>query len=152
ETKKERLKKSKTQVLQEIDELRQDRVTVIAKVVPHVAMKLVRSDERGLLAARLVKTILVHGRCLAFEDVVALKEPFKLEKMPSYCPISKKEFDQAGDSLATACYPFLKEVIADPYAPLDVLLSKRPRSLHSKSAPPQLKSKPSSSKMPNPNS
>ncbi|GJU42608.1 putative RNA-directed DNA polymerase [Tanacetum coccineum] len=74
ETERERLKKSETQLLQEMDELRQDRVTVVANVVPHVAMELVRSDEIGLLVARLVKTILVHCRCLAFEEVAALKD------------------------------------------------------------------------------
>ncbi|GJU42610.1 hypothetical protein Tco_1195567 [Tanacetum coccineum] len=72
--------------------------------------------------------------------------------MPGYRPLSKNEFDQAGDNLATASYLFLKEVVADPYAPLEVLLSKRPKSLHSKSDPSQSKSKPSYSKMPNPNS
>ncbi|GJX44234.1 hypothetical protein Tco_0260910 [Tanacetum coccineum] len=69
-----------------------------------------------------------------------------------YRPFSKKEFDQAGDNVATASYPFLAEAIADPYAPLEVLLSKKPRSLHAKSAPSQSKSKPSSSKATNPDS
>ncbi|GJT60912.1 hypothetical protein Tco_1004445 [Tanacetum coccineum] len=58
-----------------------------------------------------------------------------------------------GNDLATASYPFLAKATADPYAPLEVLLSKKPKSLHAsssnvKSAPshPQSKSKPSSSK------
>ncbi|GJX27958.1 hypothetical protein Tco_0236037, partial [Tanacetum coccineum] len=129
-----------------------DRVVVVAKVVPHIAMKLVRSDKMGLRVARLVKTALVHGRCTAFEEVDALKEPFKLEKMPGHRPFLKKEFDQAGDNVATASYPFLAEAIANPYAPLEVLLSKNPRSIRSKSAPSQSKSKPSSSKVANPDS
>ncbi|GJS10566.1 hypothetical protein Tco_0367362 [Tanacetum coccineum] len=62
------------------------------------------------------------------------------------------EFDQAGDNVATTSYPFLAEAIVDPYAPLEVLLSKKPRSLHVKSAPSQSKSKPSSSKAANPDS
>ncbi|GJZ69770.1 hypothetical protein Tco_0633320 [Tanacetum coccineum] len=106
----------------EIDGLKQDRVAVVAKVVPHVGMELVRSDEMGLLVARLVKTAIIH------------------------------EFDQAGDNVATASYPFLAEATADPYAPLEVLLSNKPKSLRAKSAPShsQSKSKPSSSKTRNP--
>ncbi|GJT29467.1 hypothetical protein Tco_0909742 [Tanacetum coccineum] len=61
----ERLKKSETQLLQENDGLKHDRVEVVVKVVPHVATKLVHGDEMGLLVARLVKTDLVHGRGFA---------------------------------------------------------------------------------------
>ncbi|GKB52142.1 hypothetical protein Tco_0902895 [Tanacetum coccineum] len=52
-------------------------VTVVAKVVPHVATELVHSYEKGLLIARLVKTTHVHGRCTTFEEVADLKEPFR---------------------------------------------------------------------------
>nr|GEU74212.1 hypothetical protein [Tanacetum cinerariifolium] len=99
-------------------------------------------DKIGLLVARLVKTALVHGRCLAFEEVAARKDPFKLEKMFGYRPLLKREFDLACDNLATASYPFLAKAIADPYAPLEVLLSKKPKSLHAKPALSQSKSKP----------
>ncbi|GJT90685.1 hypothetical protein Tco_1079530 [Tanacetum coccineum] len=129
ESERERLKKSKTQQLQEIDGLRQDRAAVVAKVMPCVVMKLVRSDEIVLLVTRLAKAALFHGRCSALEEVAALKEPFELEKMPGYCPLFKKEFDQAGDNLAAASYSFLAEVTVDPYAPLEVLLLKKPKSL-----------------------
>ncbi|GJV40420.1 RNA-directed DNA polymerase, eukaryota, reverse transcriptase zinc-binding domain protein [Tanacetum coccineum] len=44
---RERLKKSETQVLHDIDGLKQDRAVVMAKVVPHVSMELARSDEMG---------------------------------------------------------------------------------------------------------
>ncbi|GJW05433.1 hypothetical protein Tco_1564289 [Tanacetum coccineum] len=118
--------------------------------VPHVAIELVCSDKMGLFVARLVKIALVHGRCSAFEEVATLKEPFEIEKMLGYRPFSKKEFDQASDNVATASYPFFTKATADPYAPLEVLLPKRPKSLRSKSAPSQSKSKPSSSKVPNP--
>nr|GFA49891.1 hypothetical protein [Tanacetum cinerariifolium] len=128
----------------------QDRVALVAKVVPYVATKLIRSDEMGLLVALLDKTALVHSRCTTFEEVVDLKEPFEHEKMPSFRPFSKKEFDQAGDNLATALCPFLAKATADPYAPLETLLSKKPKSLRAKPAPSQLKSKPSSSKTVNP--
>ncbi|GKE24138.1 hypothetical protein Tco_1435650, partial [Tanacetum coccineum] len=108
---------------------------------------IIRSDKMGLLVARLVKAAMFHSRCTTFEEVAALKEPFDLEKMPGYRPFSKKEFDQAGDDLATTSYPFIAEAIVDPYASLEVLISKNPKSLRAKLAPST--SKPSSSKAPN---
>ncbi|GJR35459.1 hypothetical protein Tco_1211143 [Tanacetum coccineum] len=88
-------------------------------------------------------------RCTTFEEVATLKMPFKLEKMPNYHPFSKKVFDQASDDLAAASYPFLAKATIDPYTPLEVLLSNKPKSLCVKSAlsHSQLKSKPSSSKI-----
>ncbi|GJY40035.1 hypothetical protein Tco_0427305 [Tanacetum coccineum] len=90
------------------------------------------------------KRSLVGTACLAssfslvrfsnHKEVAALKDPFELAKMPGYRPLSKKE-DQAGDNLATASYPFLMEAIVNPYAPLEVLLSKKPKSLRTKAAP-----------------
>ncbi|GJW46145.1 hypothetical protein Tco_0077791 [Tanacetum coccineum] len=128
------------------------RVAVVPKVVPHIAMKLVYSDEMGILVARLVKKAIIHGRYTAFKEVTDQKEPFELEKMSGYSPLSKKELNQASDNVATASYPFLGKATADPYAPLEVLLSKKPKSLRAKSAPShsQSKSKPSSSKTRNP--
>ncbi|GJW05352.1 hypothetical protein Tco_1564208 [Tanacetum coccineum] len=115
------LKSSKVQLLQEINSLRKDRGVAVSKVVPHVATELVRGDE------------------------IDLKDPFVLEKMPGYRP-SGKEFDQAGDDLATTSYPFIAEVTIDPYATVEQLLSKKPRSLRIK--PASSYSKPSSSKAP----
>ncbi|GJY07533.1 hypothetical protein Tco_0374587 [Tanacetum coccineum] len=71
----------------------------------------------------------------AFEEVVDLKEPFVMEKMPGYRPSSRKEFDQAGDDLATASYPFITEATADPHATIEQLLSKKSRSLRTKPTP-----------------
>ncbi|GKF56455.1 hypothetical protein Tco_0166795 [Tanacetum coccineum] len=73
-----------------------------------------------------------HGRCIAFEEVAALKEPFDLEKMTSYYSSSKKEFDQVGDDLAISSYPFIAEATADPYAFVEELLSNKPKSLRMK--------------------
>ncbi|GJT77181.1 hypothetical protein Tco_1043906, partial [Tanacetum coccineum] len=73
-------------------------------------------------------------------------------KMHGYRPLSKKDFDQDSDNLTAASYPFLTEATADPYAPLEVLLSKKPKSLRVKPAPSQSKSKPLSSKTVNPSS
>ncbi|GKC16728.1 hypothetical protein Tco_1013510 [Tanacetum coccineum] len=126
ETERERLKKSETQLLQENDGLKHERVDVVAKVVPHVATKLVRSDEMGLLVAWLVKTDLVHGRCTTFKEVADLKEPFKLENNAWLLNLLEER------------------ATTDPYAPFSVV--KKPKSFHAKPAPSQLKSKPSSLK------
>ncbi|GJV24047.1 hypothetical protein Tco_1376742 [Tanacetum coccineum] len=128
ESERERLKGSETQLLQEIDKLRQDRTVLVTKVIPPVATKLIRSDEVGLLAARLVKVAIFRGRCTTFEEVATLKEPFTLEKMLGYRSSYEKEFNQAGDELATASYPFISEAPADPYASLEELLSKKPKA------------------------
>ncbi|GJT87704.1 hypothetical protein Tco_1069421 [Tanacetum coccineum] len=100
----------------EIDNLRQDRATVVTKVVPDATMKLVHSDEMGVLVTRLVKASIIHGRCVAFKEVAELKEPFVLEKMLGYRPSSKEEYDRAGDDMTNASYPFLSELTADPHA------------------------------------
>nr|GEX27289.1 hypothetical protein [Tanacetum cinerariifolium] len=47
---------------EEIHRLRQDRAVVVSKVVPDAAMKLVHSDEMGVLVARIVRAVVVHGR------------------------------------------------------------------------------------------
>nr|GEU46739.1 reverse transcriptase domain-containing protein [Tanacetum cinerariifolium] len=95
---------------------------VVTKVVPGTAMKLVHSDEMGVLVVRLVKASIIHGRCVAFEEVAELKEPFVLEKMLGYRPSSKEEYDRAGDDMANASYPFLIELTADLYAFMEQLL------------------------------
>ncbi|GJY76690.1 hypothetical protein Tco_0481806 [Tanacetum coccineum] len=106
------------QLLWEMDALKQDRASVVAKVVPDAATKLIRSDEMGMLVAKLVKASIIYGRCAAFEEVAKLKEPFVMEKMARYRPSSKQEYDQAGDHLANASYPFLSRYVNDPYASL----------------------------------
>nr|GEW45023.1 hypothetical protein [Tanacetum cinerariifolium]GEZ29326.1 hypothetical protein [Tanacetum cinerariifolium] len=144
ELERNRLKNSKTQLLQDIDSLKQDRDTMVSKVVHDVAMKLIRSDEMGFLVSKLVKAAMFRGRCATFEEVASLKEPFILEKMPGYRSSFKEEFDRADDGLANASYPFLAKVTVDPYASVEKLLSKKPKSLHSK--PASSCSKPSPSK------
>ncbi|GKA03609.1 hypothetical protein Tco_0676390 [Tanacetum coccineum] len=95
----------------EMDVLKQDRASVIAKVVPDAAIKLIYIDEM---------------------EVAKLKEPFVMEKMAGYRPSSKQEYDQAGDDLANASYPFLFKYVNDPYASLEQLLLKKPESFRSK--------------------
>ncbi|GKE03297.1 hypothetical protein Tco_1395315, partial [Tanacetum coccineum] len=110
----------------EIDSLKQDRAVVVSKVIPDAAMKLIRSDDLGVLIAKLVRSSIIYGRCQAFKEVAAMEEPFVLEKMSGYRPSSKEEYDQAGDALANASYPFLDEYVANPYASLEQLLLKKP--------------------------
>nr|GEU29910.1 hypothetical protein [Tanacetum cinerariifolium] len=70
---------------------------------------------------------------------------FDLEKMLGYLSSSKKEFDQANDNLATATYYFIAEATTNPYASVEELPSKKPKSLRTKHAPSY--SKPSYSKV-----
>ncbi|GKF63863.1 hypothetical protein Tco_0187311, partial [Tanacetum coccineum] len=126
EFERERLKASEIQLLQDIDSLRQDRAVVVSKVVPNLAMKLVYSDEMGILVAKLVRAAIIYGRCMPFEEVAKLKEPFILKKMPDYHTSSKDEYDQAGEDMANASYPFLSEFTSNPYASMEQLLSKNP--------------------------
>ncbi|GJX06082.1 hypothetical protein Tco_0194014 [Tanacetum coccineum] len=78
--------------------LNKDRAGFVSKLISDAAMKLVRSDDL---------------------EVAAMKEPFVLEKMLSYRPSSKEEYDQAGDVLANASYHFLAEYVVNPYASLE---------------------------------
>ncbi|GJS50726.1 hypothetical protein Tco_0624088 [Tanacetum coccineum] len=126
ESERERLKSSEIKLLQEIDSLKQDRAVVVSKVVPIASMKLIRSDDLGVLVAKLVRSFIIYGRCQAFEEVAAMEEPFVLKNMSDYRPSSKEEYKQAGDALANASYPFLAEYVANPYASLEHLLSKKP--------------------------
>ncbi|GKB24501.1 hypothetical protein Tco_0863902 [Tanacetum coccineum] len=66
ESERERLKAFEIQVLQEIDSLRQDKAAIVSKVVPNTTMKLVHSDEMGVLVSRLVRAAIIHGRCATF--------------------------------------------------------------------------------------
>ncbi|GJW97830.1 hypothetical protein Tco_0179638 [Tanacetum coccineum] len=116
----------------DMDALKQDRASVVAKVVPDAATKLIRSDEMGMLVAKLVKASIIYGRYAAFEEVSKLKEPFIIVKMACYRPSLKQEYDQAGDDLANASYPFLSKYVNDPYASLEQPLLKKSESLRLK--------------------
>nr|GEX31106.1 hypothetical protein [Tanacetum cinerariifolium] len=106
-----------------------ERAVVVSKVILDASIKLVRSDDLSVLIAKLVRSSIIYGRCQAFEEVAAMKEPFVLEKMSGYRPSSKEEYDQAGDALANASYPFLAEYVVNLYASLEQILSKKPPSL-----------------------
>nr|GEW89360.1 hypothetical protein [Tanacetum cinerariifolium] len=115
----------------EIDRLRQDRAAVVSRVVPDAAMKLVHSDEIGVLVVRLVRAAIVHGRCTTFEEIARLKEPFVFEKMPGYRMSLKDEYDRAREDMAKASFPFLSEFTSNPYEYVKQLLSIKARSLRS---------------------
>nr|GEV12588.1 hypothetical protein [Tanacetum cinerariifolium] len=109
-----------------------DKASVVARVVPGSATKLICSDEMCMLVAKHVKASIIYGRCTAFKEVAKLKEPFVMEKMAGYRLSSKQEYDQASDDLANASYPFLSKYVNDPYASLEQPLSMKPESLCSK--------------------
>nr|GEV10194.1 hypothetical protein [Tanacetum cinerariifolium] len=108
------------------------------------------------LMQQLVKAAIIHGRCSVFEEVASLKEPFDLTKMPGYRSSSKEDYNRAGNDLANVVYPFLIEATSNPYALIEVLLSKIPKSLFPSSSAMKFapsyfmsKSMPSSSKATN---
>ncbi|GJW02166.1 hypothetical protein Tco_1561022 [Tanacetum coccineum] len=103
EAKKARLEAVEVSLQKEVDDVRRDRMEVVSKVVPYAAMELIHSDDLGSLVGKLVTSSIVYGRCKAFEQVAVMKEPFNLTK--------------------------LSEFVADPSAPVEVLLSKKPPSI-----------------------
>nr|GEX70534.1 hypothetical protein [Tanacetum cinerariifolium] len=112
-------------ILEEKNSLKQYRAAVVYKVIPDAAMKLIRSDDLDVLIAKLVRSSIIYGRCQAFEEFAAMEDPFVLEKISGYRPSLKEEYDQVGDALANASYPFLAEYVAHAYASLEQLLSKK---------------------------
>ncbi|GJR46711.1 putative reverse transcriptase domain-containing protein [Tanacetum coccineum] len=63
---------------------------VVSKMVPYVAMELVHSDEMAMLVGKLVSSASFYRRCVAFEEVADVKEPFDLAKVKGYRPSYKK--------------------------------------------------------------
>nr|GEU57082.1 hypothetical protein [Tanacetum cinerariifolium] len=101
---------------QEVDDVKRDRIEVVLKVVPYIAMELVHRDELGRLVGKLVSFTIIYERCVAFEEVAEMKEPFYLMNVKGYRPSYKKEHTKAGNNLATATFSFLSEVVVDPSA------------------------------------
>ncbi|GJS51893.1 hypothetical protein Tco_0625255 [Tanacetum coccineum] len=129
EAEKARLEDVKVSIRKEVDDVKQDRMEVVSLVVPYAAIELIHCDDLASLVGRLVSSAIFYWRCKAFEQVAAMKEPFDLSKVKGYHPSYKKEHDQAGNDLAITTFPWLSEFIADPLAPVKVLLSKKPSSL-----------------------
>ncbi|GKD41140.1 hypothetical protein Tco_1261347 [Tanacetum coccineum] len=106
-----------------------DRKDVVSKVVPYAAMELVHSDELGRLVGTLVSSAITYGRCRAYEQVAAMKEPFDLSKAKGYRSSYTKENTQASNDFATTTFPWLDNLIADAAALIEALLSKKPPTL-----------------------
>nr|GEV68315.1 hypothetical protein [Tanacetum cinerariifolium] len=129
ETNKARLEAVEASLRREVEELKKDRRDVVSKVVPYAFMKLVHSDELGRLVGKLVSSAITYGRCRAYEQVVAMKEPFDLSKAKGYRSSYQKDHTQASNDFATAMFPWLDEFVADATAPIETLLSKKPPML-----------------------
>ncbi|GJV60258.1 hypothetical protein Tco_1466358 [Tanacetum coccineum] len=99
--KKARLEAVEASLRQEVDDVKRDRMELVSKVVPYIAMEL----------------------------VVEMKEPFDMMKVKGYRPPYKKAHTKAGNDLAIATFPFLFEVVADPSMSIEALLSKKPSIL-----------------------
>nr|GEU39096.1 hypothetical protein [Tanacetum cinerariifolium] len=54
---------------------------VVSKVVPYIAMELVYRDELGRIVGKLFCSTIFYERCVAFEEVSEMKEPFDLTKV-----------------------------------------------------------------------
>nr|GFB37097.1 hypothetical protein [Tanacetum cinerariifolium] len=78
EADKARFEAIKASLRRKVEELKQDRRDVFSKVVPYAAIKLVHSDELGKLVFKLVSSAITYGRCRAYEQVAAIKDPFDL--------------------------------------------------------------------------
>ncbi|GKC01495.1 hypothetical protein Tco_0987631 [Tanacetum coccineum] len=72
---------------------------------------------------------ILYGRCRAYEQVADMKEPFDLSKVKGYRSSYKKDHTQASNDFSTTTFLWLDEFVADPSAPIKVLLSKKPPSL-----------------------
>nr|GEV49087.1 putative ribonuclease H-like domain-containing protein [Tanacetum cinerariifolium] len=107
-------------------DLKQDRRDVVSKVLPYAAMKLVHSDELGRLLGNLVSSAITYGRCRAYEQVTAMKDPFDISKAKGYCSSYQKDHTQASNDFATATFPWLDEFVSAAITPIETLLSKKP--------------------------
>nr|GEU46274.1 hypothetical protein [Tanacetum cinerariifolium] len=114
---------------QDVKDIKRDRAEVVSKLLPYMAIELVYSDVLGMLVGKLASAFVFYGRCAAFEEVAKMKDPFNLSKLMGYRSLYKKEHTKARNDLATANFPFLYEFVVDPFAPGEVLPSKKLQSL-----------------------
>ncbi|GJW58580.1 hypothetical protein Tco_0105311 [Tanacetum coccineum] len=91
EAEKARLEAVEVSLRREVEELKEDRRDVVSKVVHYATMELVHSDELDRLVGTLVSSAITYGRCRAYVQVAAMKEPFDLSKAKGYCSSYKKE-------------------------------------------------------------
>ncbi|GJU17757.1 hypothetical protein Tco_1145723 [Tanacetum coccineum] len=126
---KARLEAVDASLCREVEELKQDRRDVVSKVISYAALELVHSNKLGRLVGTLVSSTITYGRCRAYEQVAAMKEPFDLSKAKGYRTLYKKDHTQASNDFATATFLWLDEFVADSAAPIEALLSKKPPTL-----------------------
>ncbi|GKA38653.1 hypothetical protein Tco_0731204 [Tanacetum coccineum] len=126
EVEKVKLESVESSLRKELQNAKLYRAEVVSKVVPYVAIELVNSDDMGRLVTKLVSASILYGRCQAFEEDAKMKEPFDIMKVKGYRSSFKQEHTRARNELATAIFPFLADVVADPHAPIEALLSKKP--------------------------
>nr|GEV11771.1 hypothetical protein [Tanacetum cinerariifolium] len=129
DTKKAKLEAVEASLCREVEELKRDRRDVVSKVIPYVSIELVHSDELGRLVGTLVSSAITYGRCRAYEQVAAMKEPFDLSKAKGYRSSYKNEDTQANNDFSTATFPWLDEFVADAATLIEALLSKNPPTL-----------------------
>ncbi|GJT27896.1 hypothetical protein Tco_0908171 [Tanacetum coccineum] len=129
EAKKARLEAIEVSLQKEFEELKRDRREVVSKFIPYAAIELVHSDDMGSLVGKLVSSAILYERCRAYEQVADMKEPFNLSEVKGYRSSYKKDHTQASNDFSTAIFPWLDEFVADPSAPIEALLSKKPPSL-----------------------
>ncbi|GJX37981.1 hypothetical protein Tco_0251284 [Tanacetum coccineum] len=126
---KARLEAVEASLRRKVEELKQDRRDVALKVIPYAAIELVYSNDLGRLVDTLLSSAITYGRCRAYEQVAAMKEPFDLSKAKGYRSSYKKEHTQASNDFSTTTFPWLDEFIADAAAPIEALLSKKPPTI-----------------------
>nr|GEU36901.1 hypothetical protein [Tanacetum cinerariifolium] len=80
EAEKARLEVIEVSLQKEVEDLKHDRREVVLKVVPYAVMKLLHSDDMGSLVGKLVSSANLYGRCIAYEQVANMNEPFDLSK------------------------------------------------------------------------
>ncbi|GJS33211.1 hypothetical protein Tco_0531593 [Tanacetum coccineum] len=129
EAEKVRLEAAEASLRQELENAKLDKAEVVLKVVPYMATELVQSNDIGKLVAKLVSSASIYGRCQAFEEVAIMKEPFDITKVKGYRPSYKRQRTKAGNEFATATFPYLADVVADPYTFVETLLFKKLRVL-----------------------
>nr|GEV73965.1 uncharacterized mitochondrial protein AtMg00810-like [Tanacetum cinerariifolium] len=113
----------------EVEELKQDRRDVVSKVVPYAVIKLVHSNKLGRIVGKLVSFAITYGRCRAYEQVAAMKEPFDLSTAKGYHSSYQKDHTQTSNDFATTMFPWLDEFVADTTALIETMLSKKPPML-----------------------
>ncbi|GJX17830.1 hypothetical protein Tco_0218662 [Tanacetum coccineum] len=87
--------------LQVVEKMSGEADVIKASVGLHyAAMELVYSDELGRLVGTLVSSTITYGRCRAYEQVAAMKDPFDLSKAKGYRSSYKKEHTHVSNDFA----------------------------------------------------